>query len=414
MVGSTIHLNGTPFTWPAWRRRPSAAATTRSRTDLWVPLMAYDVVRPRGIKITTRGWGWLSATARLKPGVTIEQAQADVDRIVTASRATFPGTLKAWRFTWRRRRRSRNRCSAPRGRVLLFALLAAALALAAACANVANVQLATVFDRRREIAVRIAMGASRARIARQWLTESLVVSIAAVVVGTIGGMWLQAAAAAIGPPAGLSNFSPADGFDLRLIMFSAAIVFAITVLFGGLPALRAARVGCGPPLKEDDRDEHAGARRAWAQAVLVAAQVAVSVALVMSGAMLARSLSASRAFDVGFDTANLMIATPTMANVGFDADARPRLLRRHRRAHSRAARREGRGPRCARAARHGRRDRPATASMAMRRRTARRFVSIANNFVLDQLFRRDAHSRSGAGAEFTMPMASARRRWSRW
>jgi predicted permease len=205
-------------------------------------------------------------------------------------------------------------------RVLLFALLAAALALGAACANVANVQLATVFERRREIAVRIAMGASRMRIARQWLTESLVVATAAVVVGTIAGMWLQDAAQALGPPAGLSNFAPSYGFDIRLIGFSAAIIFAVTVMFGGWPATRAARTDVAAPLKEDGVTITAGAKRVWAQAVLVAAQVAVSVALLVSGTMLARSLSASRSFDVGFETSNLMIATPSMANVGFDAD----------------------------------------------------------------------------------------------
>jgi predicted permease len=320
VVGRTIHLNGTPFTVVGVAPPPFRGSYDALATDLWVPLMAYDVVRPRGIKITTRGWGWLSATARLKPGVTIEQAQADVDRVVTSITRDFPRNTEGLAFHLTPASALPEQMLGTARRVLLFALLAAALGLAAACANVANVQLATVFDRRREIAVRIAMGASRARIARQWLTESLVVSLAAVVVGTIGGMWLQAAAATIGPPAGLSNFSPADGFDIRLVMFSAAIVFAITALFGGLPAVRAARVDVASPLKEDTVTSTPAARRAWAQAVLVAAQVAVSVALVMSGAMLARSLSASRAFDVGFDTGNLMIATPTMSNVGFDAD----------------------------------------------------------------------------------------------
>jgi predicted permease len=320
VVGSTIHLNGTPFTVVGVAPPRFRGSYDALGTDLWVPLMAYDVVRPRGIRITTRGWGWLSATARLKPGVSIEQAQTDVDRVVTSIRRDFPRNNEGLAFHLTPASALPEQMLETARRVLLFALLAAALALVAACANVANVQLATVFDRRREIALRIAMGASRARIARQWLTESLVVSIAAVVVGTIGGMWLQAAAATIGPPVGLSNFSPADGFDIRLVMFSAVIVFAITALFGGLPAMRAARVDVASPLKADTVTSTPGTKRAWAQAILVAAQVAVSVALVMSGAMLARSLSASRAFDVGFDSANLTIATPTMANVGFDAD----------------------------------------------------------------------------------------------
>jgi putative ABC transport system permease protein len=203
--------------------------------------------------------------------------------------------------------------------VLLFALIAAALALAAACANVANAQLATVFDRRREIAVRVAMGASRRRIVRQWLTESLLVTAAAAVAGTLASLWLQDAAGSVGTPVGLENFAPALEFDRRLVAFSTLLVAVVTMLFGGLPAVRAANVDVAGPLKEESNSATGGARRAWAQAALVSAQVAVSVALLVSSAMLARSLSASRAFDVGFDTANLVIASPSMANVRMDA-----------------------------------------------------------------------------------------------
>ena len=299
-IGSTVHLNGAPFTVIGIAPPTFHGSYDALGTDLWVPLMTYEIVRPRGLKITTRGWGWLSATARLKPGVTIEQAQADADRVAAGIKKDFRQNTATLAFHLVPASALPESMLGTARRVLLFAMLAAALALAAACANVANVQLATVFERRREIAVRIAMGASRVRIARQWLTESLLVACAAVVVGTIGGMWLQDAAAAIGPPAGLSNFSPSTEFDLRLILFSTAIIFAITFLFGGLPAMRAARVDIATPLKDETITMTGGARRAWAQAALVAAQVAVSVALVVSSAMLARSLSASRSFDVGF------------------------------------------------------------------------------------------------------------------
>ena len=319
-VGSTIHLNGSPFTVIGIAPATFRGSYDALGTDLWVPLMTYGIVRPRGLDITTRGWGWLSATARLKPGVTIEQAQADTDRVVESIKKDFPANTATLALHLTPASALPERMLGTARRVLLFALVAAGLALAAACANVANVQLATVFERQREIAVRIAMGASRGRIARQWLTESLIVASAAVVVGTLSGMWLQDAAAAIGPPAGLSNFSPAASFDWRLILFSTAIVFAITFLFGGLPAMRAARVDIATPLKDDTITMTGGARRTWAQATLVAAQVAVSVALVVTGAMLTRSLSASRSFDVGFDTANLTIATPAMANVGMNAE----------------------------------------------------------------------------------------------
>lgn len=318
-VGTTIHINGSPFTVVGVAPRRFRGTYDALGTDLWVPLMTYDTVRPRGIAITTRGWGWLSATARVKPGVPLDQAQADLDRVTASIRADFPGGNANRGFRLVPASALPEDMTATAQRVLLFALIAAALALAAGCANVANAQLATVFDRRREIAVRVAMGASRGRIIRQWLTESLLVAAAAAMVGTLASLWLQDAASGVGTPVGLDNFAPALDFDRRLLAFSTLLVAVVTMLFGGLPAMRAAKVDVAGPLKEESNSSTGGAKRAWAQAALVSAQVAVSVALLVSSAMLTRSLSASRAFDVGFDTANLVIASPSMANVQMDA-----------------------------------------------------------------------------------------------
>jgi predicted permease len=317
-VGETILLNGSPFTIvgiapPAFRGSYDALGT-----DMWVPLMTYETVRPRRLAITRRGWGWLSATARLAPGMSRAQAQADTDRIAEGLSAEFRGNA-GLKFNVVPASALPEQMGPTVRRVLFFALLVAGLALAAACANVANAQLATVLDRQREIAVRLAMGASRGRIVRQWLSESLLMAAIAAVVGALGAMWLQDAATALGPPGGLENFSPALGVDVRLLAFSAVSVGLATLLFGGLPALRAARGDVTTPLKDESAASTGTSRKVRAQAVLVAAQVAVSVALLVSGTLLGRSLAASRAFDVGFDTANLVIATPNMANLALDA-----------------------------------------------------------------------------------------------
>ena len=242
--------------------------------------MTYDVVRPRGLPITRRGWGWLSATARLAPGVTVAEAQSAVDRVTEDLTAAFPRENAGLKFSLVPAAALPEEMGPAVRRVLLFALAVAALALVAACANIANAQLATVFDRTREIAIRRAMGATRARIARQWLTESLVLTTAAAVAGTLGAMWLQDAALMVGRPVDLANFSPARATDLRLVLFAAGIVGMVTVLFGGLPALRAATADVAEPLKADGATTTPAARRTWAQAALVIAQVGVSVALV--------------------------------------------------------------------------------------------------------------------------------------
>ena len=319
-VGETIHLNGTPFTVIGVAPSHFRGSYDALATDIWVPLMTYETVRPRNIPITNRSWGWLSATARLAHGASLAQAQADVDRVVAGLRAEYPRNNNGFAINLVPATALPEAMTGTARTVLLFALLVAALALAAACANVANAQIATVFDRRREIAVRLALGASRARIARQWLTECLLIAAVAAATGTIGAMWLRDLVSVVGPPEGLANFGPSLAFDIRLVLFSTFVIAVVTVLFGGLPAVRAAQIDIVTPLKEDGTTTTSSRPRAWAQAVLVAAQVAVSVALLISSALLTRSLGESRAFDVGFDSAELMIASPAMANLGFDAE----------------------------------------------------------------------------------------------
>ncbi len=321
VVGHTVHLNGAAFTVVGVAPSTFHGSYDALGTDLWVPLMTYDIVRPRGLPITRRGWGWLSATARLAPGVAVAEAQSAVDRVTEELKAAFPRENAGLKFSLVPAAALPEEMGPAVRRVLLFALAVAALALVAACANIANAQLATVFDRTREIAIRRAMGATRARIARQWLTESLVVTTAAAAVGTLGAMWLQDAALMVGRPVDLANFSPPRATDLRLVLFAAGIVGMVTLLFGGLPALRAATAEVAEPLKADGATTTPAARRTWAQAALVIAQVGVSVALVATSLMVTRSLAASRAFDLGFDAANLVIATPNMANLGLDAQS---------------------------------------------------------------------------------------------
>jgi predicted permease len=147
-----------------------------------------------------------------------------------------------------------------------------------------------------------------------------VLTAAATVAGTLGAMWLQDAAVAVGPPADLANFSPARTVDVRFVLFSAAVVGLVTVLFGGMPALRAATADSTEPLKADGVTTMGSAHRTRSQAVLVIAQVSVSVALVATSLLVTRSLAAARAFDVGFDTERLVIAQPNMANLGLDAE----------------------------------------------------------------------------------------------
>jgi predicted permease len=319
-IESTIHLNGAPFTVVGVTPPTFHGSYDALGTDVWVPLMTYQIVRPRPTKITQRGWGWLSATARLAPGVSREAAQAEVDGVVAALKTEFARNhdgLGVMLTTATSMPESMGRVL---GQVLLFGLIIAGLTLAAACANVANAQLATVLQRHREVAVRLAMGATRGQILRQWLTESLVIAAIATGAGLLAALWISESVVALRPPQGLDNFAPSFAVDWRLLLFTAALMVAAALTFGGLPALRASRLDIATPLKDENSTTVGGRRRWWLQAALVAAQVAISLALLVSAGLLIRSLSSARLFDVGFNTRNLTIAAAGTGGLSFSPE----------------------------------------------------------------------------------------------
>jgi predicted permease len=317
---STIHLNGAPFTVVGVAPPAFHGSYDALGTDVWVPLMTYGLVRPRTSRITQRGWGWLSATARLAPGVAVAEAQAEMNQIAAALRTEFAPNNDGLGVRLTRASAMPESMGELLGRVLLFALIIAGLTLAAACANVANAQLATVLQRHREVAVRLAMGATRGRIVRQWLTESLLIAAMATGAGLLAALWIRETVVALRPPQGLDNFAPTLVMDWRLLLFAAALMTGATLIFGGLPAVRASRLDIAPPLKDENTTTVGSQRRWWLQAALVSAQVAISLALLVSAGLLIRSLASARLFDVGFNTRHLTIASAQIAGLGLSAD----------------------------------------------------------------------------------------------
>lgn len=318
VLGRVVHLNGAPFVVvgvapPAFRGSYDAAPT-----DLWVPLMTYGTVRPRGLDVQRRTWGWLQASARLTPGATLASARAEVQAIGAALATEYPAENRGLRMT------AIAASSAPEAmtpllrRVLAFALIVTALALVAACANVANAQLATVADRAAEIAVRMAMGASRLAVARLWLVESLVTTTLSALVGLLAALWLRDGFLGLQPLSGRANFAPSVDLDWRVGLWAVGLVAAATVASGVLPALRAAAVDPARPLHEGATASVGPPRRRWLAGGLVSGQAAVSLLLIALAALLGRSLAASTWFDLGFDTERLVVASADTSALGLD------------------------------------------------------------------------------------------------
>ena len=291
VVGRSVTVNGhgclvigvmpPEFNFPL---RRAATHTPSPYVEFWAPLSPYSGSRNGG----------LGAVARLRPGVTLAEAQQEIGSIGAALAREFPATNRdrALRLGLLRDRTLGNASNA------LWLLMAAAMMfLLIGCANVANLLLARGLGRQREIAVRMALGAGRGRIIRQLLTESCVLAV----LGGLGGYGLAAAAWKILPvavPVSIPRLAAARA-DWTILAFALIAATITGVLFGMAPALRAARGTQGIAVR-DFGAHGTGGHRDRIRASLVVAEVAVTVALVVVGGQLLESFVGLLRVDPGF------------------------------------------------------------------------------------------------------------------
>ncbi|HJU72326.1 MAG TPA: ABC transporter permease [Gemmatimonadaceae bacterium] len=314
IVGTTVNLDGMPFVvigvMPAHFRWP------REEVQLWTPLML------READFADRGNTFLQGIARLKPGVTFEQARADLDAIadrLTQEAGGGPENEVGFSFFKQRDEMS------PRYRIMLVALVGASLALLLlTCANLANLLLARSASRERELAVRAALGAGRERLMRQMLTESLMLALFGGIAGALLAWMTVPLLAQLVPTTLPMERQPV--LDVRAFAF-AALLSALTGLgFGLVPALRVgARTGLAA-LREGARSSRRGKRL---RALLVTFEVTVSVILLVASGLLIRAVWRVQAVDPGFSTANVLTMTTALPMPKYeDAALRVRFYER--------------------------------------------------------------------------------------
>lgn len=317
-LGSTVYLNSTPFTVVGITPPEFRGTYAAYMTDAWVPMHQFDRVRRLGIEITQRSWGWMTATARLRSGVTLEHARADLQNIGKHLRAEYPNeyaedaTLAVYPAS-----RMPEDMQQGAAKVLGFCLVVVFLVLLLACSNIAGVMLARVLRRRHEIAIRRAMGADVSRLVRQWTTEALLIAALGGLAGLVVCRWTQAAMLRLVPPS--ETFSPDLTVDVAVLAFTGTMVLLCALLFGALPAMRTARVDISSVLKEDSGTSTAGRERQRWQSGLVVAQAALSVVLLVTAGLLARSLGNARAFDPGFQGDGVVLASVQLRQLGYTA-----------------------------------------------------------------------------------------------
>ncbi len=319
-VGRTVTLSGRPYTVVGIAPPGFTGASPVPSPDFWVPIAMIGQLRPEmRNQLERRGSGFLLSIARLKPGVSPAQARAglqvtaagmvevDPERyegekaLVVPADGLFPMTPGM--------RRVATMISA-----LVMAMVG--LVLLVGCANVANLLLARSVSRRREIGVRLSLGAPRRRIVRQMLTESVFLALLGGAAGLVLSVWtLDLMVAAL--PAMPFNVAIDLDFavDQRVLLFTALVSMLSGILFGLFPALGATRVDLFSTLKDDRGAGRFGFKRSKLRSSLVVAQVASSLVLLIVAGLFVRSLLQARAIDPGFDHENVLA-------VAFDLGAR--------------------------------------------------------------------------------------------
>ncbi|HKD83393.1 MAG TPA: ABC transporter permease [Terriglobales bacterium] len=313
-VGKTVKINNIPFTIVGVAEPNFLSLSFGNIYDLWIPMSLKPVINPDYFARRyhqTHSW-WLLITARLKPDVPAARAQAAVDLLfqnaVLHDEKPMLKESDAPSLTLVPAQDALVGASVHYRDQLRVMLVAVGIVLLIACANVAGLVLGRSTARRREIAVRLALGARRTRLLRQLLTESIVLALAGGALGIVLAWW--GAHAIVVMIDGRQRLGLAPSLDLRVLAFTAAISIFTGVLFGLAPAFRSLRLDLTPSLKESAEavsSLHHGRRRIFSLGnLLVAVQAALAIIVLMGAGLLVHTLSNLRNVDPGFDTRNIL------------------------------------------------------------------------------------------------------------
>ena len=323
IVGKTVSLNNRAFQVIGVTPEYFVGTKFALALDFWTPIsMAEDLRRNPDI-LKERGAHWMNVIGRLKPGVSLSQASAEMNAIATRLNQSYPD----------------ERASSTQAQVLTevdgrweelgsvfksggaIAMSIVGLVLLIACANVANLMLARAAARRKEIGIRLALGANRARLIRQLLTESVLLSIAGGGLGLLLAFWVTDLMQAFVP---VLEYKIVDNFfalDSRALVFTLIISLGTGLVFGLAPAWQSSNPDVVPVLKGDPELAQRGKRRAFGlRNVLVVAQVALSLVVLVCGGLFIKSFRKAQTMDPGFDNPNGLIVSLSPQLIGYDEE----------------------------------------------------------------------------------------------
>jgi predicted permease len=325
VLGKSVSLSGHPFTIVGVAPPGFRGLDLVLDPEFWIPLGNVEQLATNIPSRDARDYHWVAVVARLNPGVTRTQAAAELGVLARRFAKSYPDTDKGGGFLFEQagsllpgRERSRI--------LLFFAALSVVvlLVLGIACANVANLLLAQAATRQREMAVRIALGATRAQLLRQMLVESILLALGGGVLGTALSLWATSALSTFHVPAPV----PLDlsvTVDWRVLLYTFALSVGAGLLFGLIPAWIASRPILINALRGEDALARPG-RRLTLRNVLVVAQIAMSLVLLCATGLFLRSLGNAASIDIGFRSSGVLMMSVDPRVHGYTPEATTQFL----------------------------------------------------------------------------------------
>jgi macrolide transport system ATP-binding/permease protein len=323
IIGKTQRLNNVPHTIIGVAPEGFYGTFVGRAIQFWVPVSMQEAFRGGGYVLEDRGARWIESYVRLKPGISRAQAQQQISAIATQLQTSYPATNRArgigiwplWQTPFNRARTM--------GPILEVMLVVVAFVLLIACANVGNLLLVRSFVRRHEMNVRLAIGATRSRLLKQLLTESLILSA----LGTAGGLFVAYCCRHLLLallPDGRTTYLP-GAIDGRVMAMSAGICLLVTFILGFVPALQTQHLDLAGSMKAESGTVVGARSRGWIRSGLVIFQVCLSFILLVGAALLLESLDKIRNTSPGFSTTNVVATGVSLVAAGYD-EARARTF----------------------------------------------------------------------------------------
>ena len=328
VIGSTITIDKTSYTIVGVAPREFFGTTVGESPDIWVPLSMEEQLPPGWKGLNDRMFQSLYLIGRLKSGVDIEQAGAEANLLFKQILLEYSGAQPSAERLQDIQRARIDLTPAGRGLSelrkefslpLKILMVVVGVVLLIACANIANLLMARAASRQQEFTVRVALGASPARISRQLLTESLLLALVGGAAGVLVGSWGSSALLSMvstGAQAVPINVEP----DMRMLGFTLLVSIVSAVVFGTAPSIRASRVELSASLKSN-RASSAMSRSTLSKTLLVS-QVAMSLLLLVGAGLFVRTLINLQRVDTGFDQEHVLLFKIDTDSIGYKKDSR--------------------------------------------------------------------------------------------